>query len=157
MSKPCQSSQDSVAEWSRALASGASPQGRGFEPHSCHHVSPKTIHTPAGEDGLPRMSRWPHRGQQRAWHAQLACDSHIVVSTCGLVAMTSASHAEGRQFDPGQVYVRFRLHAHIRRISRANTPPPHRLRLVAPHLACLVRASVFGHDGPSPSTLQSMG
>ena len=24
-------------------------------------------------------------------------------STCGLVAMTSASHAEGRQFDPGQV------------------------------------------------------
>ena len=25
-------------------------------------------------------------------------------STCGLVAMTSASHAKGRQFDPGQVY-----------------------------------------------------
>ena len=24
--------------------------------------------------------------------------------TCGLVAMTSASHAEGRHFDPGQVY-----------------------------------------------------
>jgi hypothetical protein len=27
--------QDSLAEWSSALASGASPQGRGFEPHSC--------------------------------------------------------------------------------------------------------------------------
>ena len=27
------------------------------------------------------------------------------MSTCGLVAMTSASHAEGRQFDPGQVYL----------------------------------------------------
>ena len=27
--------QDSLAEWSKALASGASPQGRGFEPHSC--------------------------------------------------------------------------------------------------------------------------
>jgi hypothetical protein len=27
----------------------------------------------------------------------------IANSTCGLVAMTSASHAEGRQFDPGQV------------------------------------------------------
>ena len=27
---------DSLAEWSKALASGASPQGRGFEPHSCH-------------------------------------------------------------------------------------------------------------------------
>ena len=25
------------------------------------------------------------------------------ISTCGLVAMTSAQHAEGRQFDPGQV------------------------------------------------------
>ena len=30
--------QDSLAEWSKALASGASPQGRGFEPHSCHFV-----------------------------------------------------------------------------------------------------------------------
>jgi hypothetical protein len=29
----------------------------------------------------------------------------VARSTCGLVAMTSASHAEGRQFDPGQVYV----------------------------------------------------
>ena len=28
--------QDSLAEWSKALAQGASPQGRGFEPHSCH-------------------------------------------------------------------------------------------------------------------------
>ena len=28
----------------------------------------------------------------------------IESSTCGLVAMTSAPHAEGRQFDPGQVY-----------------------------------------------------
>ena len=28
----------------------------------------------------------------------------IYMSTCGLVAMTSASHAEGHQFDPGQVY-----------------------------------------------------
>ena len=27
-----------------------------------------------------------------------------VISTCGLVAMTSAQHAEGRPFDPGQVY-----------------------------------------------------
>ena len=31
-------SQDSLAEWSKALASGASPQGRGFEPHSCHSL-----------------------------------------------------------------------------------------------------------------------
>ncbi len=30
--------QDSLAEWSKALAQGASPQGRGFEPHSCHFL-----------------------------------------------------------------------------------------------------------------------
>ena len=30
--------------------------------------------------------------------------SNIAYSTCGLVAMTSAQHAEGRQFDPGRVY-----------------------------------------------------
>ena len=29
------------------------------------------------------------------------------MGTCGLVAMTSAPHAEGRQFDPGQVYFSF--------------------------------------------------
>ena len=29
----------------------------------------------------------------------------VRIGTCGLVAMTSASHAEGRQFDPGQVYI----------------------------------------------------
>ena len=27
---------DTLAEWSKALASGASPKGRGFEPHSRH-------------------------------------------------------------------------------------------------------------------------
>ena len=31
-------SRDSLAEWSKALASGASPEGRGLEPHSCHFV-----------------------------------------------------------------------------------------------------------------------
>ena len=36
--------------------------------------------------------------QDRRAHAKMN------ISTCGLVAMTSASHAEGRQFDPGQVY-----------------------------------------------------
>ena len=36
MAPASSSSHDSLAEWSKALASGASPQGRGFEPHSCH-------------------------------------------------------------------------------------------------------------------------
>ena len=31
--------------------------------------------------------------------------AQLLRRTCGLVAMTSASHAEGRQFDPGQVYL----------------------------------------------------
>ena len=42
-----------------------------------------------------------------SWHEHQ--DSYVLMEpvrnrTCGLVAMTSASHAEGRQFDPGQVY-----------------------------------------------------
>ena len=37
--------QDSLAEWSKALASGASPQGRGFEPHSCHFPSALMSHS----------------------------------------------------------------------------------------------------------------
>ena len=32
-------STDSLAEWSKALAPGASPQERGFETHSCHLCS----------------------------------------------------------------------------------------------------------------------
>ena len=32
------STHDSLAEWSKALASGASPQGRRFEPHSCQNM-----------------------------------------------------------------------------------------------------------------------
>ena len=49
----------------------------------------------------------------------------LVSGTCGLVAMTSASHAEGRQFDPGQVYLKlphFRYHAQIRSILANDTP-----------------------------------
>ena len=34
-------SHDSLAEWSKALASGASPKGRGFEPHSRHYLPQK--------------------------------------------------------------------------------------------------------------------
>ena len=33
-------STDSLAEWSKALAPGASPKGRGFEPRSCHFQIP---------------------------------------------------------------------------------------------------------------------
>ena len=36
-------------------------------------------------------------------HSQVCHPDFGLNSTCGLVAMTSASHAEGRQSDPGQV------------------------------------------------------
>ena len=38
------------------------------------------------------------------WYLKIIASSKPRTCTCGLVAMTSASHAEGRQFDPGQVY-----------------------------------------------------
>ena len=46
---PIRDIQDSLAEWSKALASGASPQGRGFEPHSCHSFAPGQ-HQASGTD-----------------------------------------------------------------------------------------------------------
>ena len=39
----CPQWHDSLAEWSKALASGASPKGRGFEPHSCHFSTEREI------------------------------------------------------------------------------------------------------------------
>ena len=42
-------------------------------------------------------------------HWSLSTKVQVQRSTCGLVAMTSASHAEGRQFDPGQVYALWRV------------------------------------------------
>ena len=34
---------DSLAEWSKAPALGAGPQGRGFESHSCHIIAPSRV------------------------------------------------------------------------------------------------------------------
>ena len=69
---------------------------------------------------FPRLRGRAPRRRAREWGRQAAmeapsscvsmcipmcsCRSLGIGSTCGLVAMTSASHAEGRQFDPGQVY-----------------------------------------------------
>ena len=38
------------------------------------------------------------------YYRRLTMFLKLIQSTCGLVATTSASRAEGRQFDPGQVY-----------------------------------------------------
>ena len=43
---------------------------------------------------------------ERAYQDSLECCTQFNMhGTSGLVAMTSASHAEGRQFDPGLVYI----------------------------------------------------
>ena len=40
----------------------------------------------------------------RSFYSEMINQVGLCRSTCGLVAMTSTSHAEGPQFDPGQVY-----------------------------------------------------
>ena len=57
-------------------------------------------------DGNAHHGQVP-RGGTTAWAASVLKTQNwleALLSTCGLVAMTSAQHAEGRQFDPGQVY-----------------------------------------------------
>ena len=49
-------------------------------------------------------------------------------STCGLVAMTSASQAEGRQFDPGQVYILLQRGASKLRLGEGRARPGHARR-----------------------------
>ena len=87
--------------------------GRGFEPH--REYSPGAIcaeqktYRPAQVKtfwvSLPLYWQLPSPLTQNT-HASPRFDYEnklyfIYMSTCGLVAMTSASHAEGRQFDPG--------------------------------------------------------
>ena len=63
---------------------------------------------------MSRRHAFPARAGAPSWCC--SCENKLrevghsadhITSTCGLVAMTSASHAEGRQFDPGQVYTLF--------------------------------------------------
>jgi hypothetical protein len=75
-----------LAEWSKALASGASPQGRGFEPHSCHFV--KRQRPPPSPP--PSQEHCSYRRRGRGDDAGFR--GSIVVSI-------SACHAE----DPGSI------------------------------------------------------
>ena len=61
----------------------------------CHHNTRPRL------DALPR---WIHCADRPRLIHCIGPATHNYPSTCGLVAMTSASHAEGRQLDPGQVY-----------------------------------------------------
>lgn len=73
---------DSLAEWSKALASGASPQGRGFEPRSCQLASRmQIVHT-----------RTAHQlyisGYIAQWLERLTADQQVPGSNPGVPSLT---------------------------------------------------------------------
>ena len=74
-----------MAEWSKALASGASPQGRGFEPHSCHFVGRRQAQANSNARSRPRQ------------HCH--CSSNDAEFRGSIVVSISACHAE----DPGSI------------------------------------------------------
>ena len=54
---PIAAAQDSLAERSKAVAQGATPQGRGFEPRSCHSlISPLACDSYSPHDAGHSMS-----------------------------------------------------------------------------------------------------
>ena len=61
----------------------------------------------------PRLSG---RAQQSLIAQQSPCLHKMGKSTHGLVAMTSVSQAEGRQFDPGWVYCNMQLSLRVREL-----------------------------------------
>ena len=71
--------------------------------------------------------------------------------TCGLVAMTSALHAEGRQFDPGQVYCRAiatcdgscRMESHRQNSCRSRCARHGRLNILSHGLPSSYAVSMF--------------
>ena len=86
----------------------------------CGRGQPETPHLPRAclhdvrrRDGRPtaamhgEVSVYPggcHRKPRPSAALDMNMQEQCTWSTCGLVAMTSAQHAEGRQLDPGQVY-----------------------------------------------------
>ena len=50
---------DSLAERSKAVAQGAIPKGRGFEPHSCHFLSQSPLQEPSPSFEIDRFSVEP--------------------------------------------------------------------------------------------------
>ena len=64
--------QGSLAEWSNALAQGASPQGRGIEAHSCHYRSTLLLrHSTSSQKSTHSQSR-RKQGKQRVAEKQRA-------------------------------------------------------------------------------------
>ena len=69
--------QDTLAERSKALAQGASPQGRGFEPHRCHSLN---FVSSAPDGHITLQSRQCFRQPQRQRESLHHLDSHDTVS-----------------------------------------------------------------------------
>ena len=100
-------------EWTHwGLSPGPSACGADVIP--LHHVPLQPI-VLVGPTPCARGCGDAHRPSRSAWRrSRCKCPMRDISNssrwrldchgTCGLVAMTSASHAEGRQFDPGQVY-----------------------------------------------------
>ena len=65
---------DDLAEWSKALASGASPQGRGFEPHSRHL---RSCDIEQGELRGTHCAWWPSSGGAMATPADAHCPTPV--------------------------------------------------------------------------------
>ena len=89
---------DSLAERSKAVAQGAIPQGRGFEPHSCHYW---------------HLFIRQHKFQELksncnfCWKLVIQCSFEYLLCLRGTwcSGITSASHAEGPGFNPQCVHL----------------------------------------------------
>jgi hypothetical protein len=58
---------DGLAEWSKALASGASPQGRGFEPHSRHLLCRPLLTDAAARASPPTIRNRLYASHAHCW------------------------------------------------------------------------------------------
>ena len=78
-------------------------QGSGSEPSSGKRLA--GIQAKIGNPANRKFDRAENRDKILAGSFLLWLrPRRVCKGTCGLVAMTPASHAEGRQLDPGQVY-----------------------------------------------------
>ena len=84
---------DSLAEWSKVLASGASPKGRGFEPHSCHFIFIQVAadgHECAGGKGTTARGFEPLRAEPNGFRAH-HLDHSVTLSMSFLLLGMSTS------------------------------------------------------------------
>ena len=112
---------DSLPEWSKGVDSSSTSA-------SCVGSNPTAVILPS-YFSLPRIYlKGCLLADCNCWYRVL--NFYCFRSTCGLVAMTSASHAEGRQFDPGQVYSMKQILRYDTRCSFALEIIRHRTQLI---------------------------